>query len=129
MIDRVKNIVGDRDFVPSLLRAALLIILLFILFLTPTFELGTELAVFSATLAIVILSLLSAHYSEERTELIREQNDLIESQIGILEEIEERNQEQTVVLQGLDSESDVRYVDREKDEEQDEGEVEKETTD
>lgn len=131
MIDRLLNIVGHRDFVPSLLQAVLLIIFLFILFLIPTFEIGTELAVFSATLAIVILSLLSAHYSEERTVLLREQNELMESQITALEGLEGQTREQTDFFQELNNNEDDDEADGDVSEceEDEEPELEKETTD
>ena len=119
MIDRLLDIVNNREFGPALLQGALVIILLFIFFLIPSFEPGPDLAAFLATLAIVILSVLSAHYSEKRTELLQEQQELIEYQTQMLERVEEQTREQTDLVEDLNS----NLEDSESD--SDEGEVKK----
>lgn len=107
MIKELLDTVRDPEFVPSLLQGSLVVILLFIFFLIPSFEPGPELAVFLATLAIVILSVLSTHNSEKREKLLRQQKELFESQVGSLRKLEHQSQNQTKLLEELSNKTNV----------------------
>ena len=101
MIERVQQRMDDLDWGAGLLQASLLILLLFIIFLIPSFETGPELAVFSVSFAIVILSLLNSRSSEKQTEILEQQQQLLERQNEIVEKIKEQNGYQSDALADL----------------------------
>lgn len=101
MIERVQQRMDDLEWGAALLQASLLILLLFIIFLIPSFETGPELAVFSVSFAIVILSLLNSRSSEKQTEILEQQQQLLERQNEIVEKIKEQNGYQSDALADL----------------------------
>lgn len=101
MIERIQQRMDDLDWGAALLQVSLLILLVFIIFLIPSLEPGQELAVFSVSFAIVILSLLNSRSSEKQTEILEQQQQLLERQNEIVEKIKEQNGYQSDALADL----------------------------
>ena len=127
MIEQIQQKMDDLDWGAALLQASLLILLLFIIFLIPSLEPGQDLAVFSVSFAIVILSLLNSRSSEKQTEILEQQQQLLERQNKIVDEIKEQNGYQSDVLADLRDKIDEVGSTDEIDEEDSEKETEENT--
>jgi uncharacterized membrane protein len=101
MKDQIQSKIPNHDWESFFLQASLLIILIFILFLIPSFEAGPNLAAFSASLAIVVLSLLNSRSAEKQTKVLKRQKRLIERQNEMIETISDQANEQKELLDDL----------------------------
>lgn len=129
MIDQIKQKVEDLDWAAAILQSSLLILLLFIMFLIPSLEPGQDLAVFSVSFAIVILSLLNSRSSEKQTNILEQQQQLLERQNTMIEEIKKQNRNQSEALAGLRNDIDEIDLNEDINEEDSEKETETNTND
>lgn len=101
MINQLREKIAGADWSVLTLQVSLMILFLFITLLIPTFEPGPDLAVLSASLAIVILSLLNSRSSEKQTELLERQQEILENQNQNIELLIEQHQMQSELLEDL----------------------------
>ena len=101
MIEPIKSYFQGKDIEVVILSLCLYMILILLAILVPTFERGPEMAIFLASLAIVIVSVLGYKFSDDRTKLLEDQNDIIESQSQQLEILDCKIEKQTEIVQEL----------------------------
>ena len=101
MIKRFKSYLQESNPVISILYWCLMAMLIFLITLFPALEEVHYVAIVSASLAIVIVSLITYWSSLERTDLLKEQNNIIESQLSKLEAANIKSSKQTDILQEL----------------------------
>ena len=119
MKDQIRSRIPNLDWESIFLQASLLIILIFILFLIPSFEAGPNLAAFSASLAIVVLSLLNSRSAEKQTKILKQQKQLIERQNEMIDEIRNQTNEQEELLDDLNDNINQIDIDDEDDSDRD----------
>ena len=106
MIEDIKFYLQEKELSTIVLYWCLIAILFLLVLLAPTFERGPDMAIFLASLALVIVAVIGYRFSSERNDLLEEQNNKIESQSSKLDAVNKEFSKQTEMLQELSIEVD-----------------------